>query len=575
MGFAYKFDNANGVENSLPLISFGTTGVIRYKLLSIFVCLCLFSALNAQYVFHKQWDYRYGGEETEVTGNTILQARDGGYIAGGSSKSSISGDRSEANWDSTLAKYDYWVVKLNSTGQKVWDKRFGGALQDNFYSLALTKDGGYILGGDSYSNADGDKTQTCRGGFDYWIVKIDSDGTKQWDKRFGGNGNESLGEVQQTTDGGYIIGGTSTSGLNGDKTQYNWGGGNKEDYWVVKTDSAGNKQWDKRFGGDRYDFETTIKQTKDGGFLLGGYSDSDTSGDKTQANWAYTYNFWVVRIDSMGNQLWDKRFGGTRGEHLLAMIEVDGGFVLAGDSYSDISGDKGQVSNGSMDYWIIKIDSAGNKIWDKGFGGNDEDQLYSIAKTTDGGYLLSGDSRTRYASGNKSEDNVVDLHNQPWIIKTDSLGNKEWDKTIMVGGAGFSSAVESSRGCYLVYSTTSAEIGWDKTQMSWNSSSDYWLLKFCMEPYTGINAQASESAQLEVYPNPFTSDISISLQKQNLHAASFTITNAVGQTIYHRQETNLSSNYTKMLDLSYLPNGLYFIAVEVDGERMIRQVVKQ
>jgi hypothetical protein len=572
MGFAYKFDNANGVENSLPLISFGTTGVIRYKLLSIFVCLCLFSALNAQYVFHKQWDYRYGGTQYEVFSN-ISKTIEGGFILGGSSNSGISGNRTQANWDSTMDKYDFWVVKLNAEGQKVWDKRFGGALQDNFYSLALTKDGGYILGGDSYSNADGDKTQSCRGGFDYWIVKIDSAGTKQWDKRFGGNGGESLGQVQQTTDGGFIIGGTSYSGAVGDKTQPSWGA---RDYWVVKTDSAGNKQWDKRFGGDRYDFETTIQQTKDGGFLLGGYSDSDTSGDKTQANWAYTYNFWVVKIDSMGNQLWDKRFGGTRGEHLLAMIEVDGGFVLAGDSYSDISGDKGQVNNGSMDYWIIKIDSAGNKIWDKGFGGNDEDQLYSIAKTADGGYLLSGDSRTRFASGSKSEDNVVDLYTQPWVIKTDSLGNKEWDKTIMTGGAGWSRALQVSAECYLVGTFSGADSAWDKTQNSWGSTSDYWVIKFCMEPYTGINAQAAEGAtQVQVYPNPFATDISISIQKQNLHAASFTITNAVGQTVYQRQETNLSSNYTKMLDLSYLPNGVYFIAVEVDGERTVRQVVKQ
>jgi hypothetical protein len=118
-------------------------------------------------------------------------------------------------------------------------------------------------------------------------------------------------------------------------------------------------------------------------------------------------------------------------------------------------------------------------------------------------------------------------------------------------------------------------VGGYKTQAAWDSSADYWVIKFCMEPFTGINAQASGGALLQVYPNPFTSDISISLQKQNLHAASFTITNAVGQTIYQRQETNLSSNYTKMLDLSYLPNGLYFIAVEVDGERTVRQVVKQ
>jgi hypothetical protein len=177
--------------------------------------------------------------------------------------------------------------------------------------------------------------------------------------------------------------------------------------------------------------------------------------------------------------------------------------------------------------------------------------------------------------GDKTELNLGGF--QSWIVKIDSVGNKQWDKTILTtGGDSNGYAIETADGCYLITTASNGGIGGNKTQAAWDSSYDFFVVKFCMEPFNGISEQTTEGgALLQVYPNPFTSDISISLQKQNLHAASFTITNAVGQTIYHRQETNLSSNYTKMLDLSYLPNGLYFIAVEVDGERMIRQVVKQ
>lgn len=555
--------------------------MFKVAVLGLLFCLAALS-LSAQYVYNKLWDYRYGGTSEDILGDMFIQMWDGGYVIGGSSSSGTSGDKTENNWDSTLNHYDYWIVKLDALGQKQWSKRYGGKLQDNLYQIQQANDGGYILAGDSYSNADGDKSQNCRGGFDYWIVKIDSLGNKQWDKRFGGNGNEFSGEIQSTTDGGYIITGTSTSGLVGDKTQSNWGSGNKEDYWVVKIDSAGNKQWDKRYGGDLYEFGTAIKQTTDGGYLVGGYSTSDSSGDKSQANWKRQYdNFWIVKTDGSGNKLWDKRYGGIRGDLLYCVQTTDNnGFILAGSSYSDMEGDKTQAGNGGFDYWIIKIDSLGNKIWDKAYGATDEDQLNSMAKTDDGGYLLCGDSQSP-SGGDKSENNVAGTYVQPWLVKIDSLGNKQWDKTIMVGGRGasYSSAIQSKDGCYVVCSTSWADAGWDKSQSAWNSSTDYWVLKFCMEEYNSVDngQQATDNGQLQVYPTPFTSDVSIAVNftQPGEHTATFTITNPTGQTVYQKQESNLASTYTKMLDLSYLPNGVYFIAVEVDGECITKQVVKQ
>ena len=139
---------------------------------------------------------------------------------------------------------------LNAQLIKKWDKTFGGDTTESLSSLQQTTDGGYILGGTSYSGISGDKTQASRGDMDYWIVKTDANGIKQWDKTFGGDGDDGLFSLQQTIDGGYILGGYSNSGIGGDKTQASRG---DYDYWIVKTDANGMKQWDKTFGGDTLD----------------------------------------------------------------------------------------------------------------------------------------------------------------------------------------------------------------------------------------------------------------------------------------------------------------------------------
>jgi len=507
-----------------------------------------------------------------------IQTADGGYLLGGSVYSGIGGDKTQDNWDITYNTYDFWVVKTDSLGNKQWDKRFGGFSDDGIgvSSIRQTKDNGFILGGISSSDSGGDKTQACWGGFDYWMVKIDSNGNKMWDKRLGGTNEELLWCLQITADGGYILGGYSHSGISGDKTQDNWDiSESTADYWIVKTDSLGNKQWDKRYGGTDDDELTDLIQTRDGGYILVGGSASDSSGDKTQNNWAPgNYNYWIVKTDSAGNQLWDKRFGGNAEDEAISVVETpDDGFVIGGISNSNISGDKTQNTQGGDDYWIIKIDSLGNKLWDKDYGGTRNDDLSNLVITSDGGILLAGNSESSIG-GDKMENNVG--ARQTWLIKTDSAGNKLWDKTIFVNGPAITSnAFQTQDGCYLIGSWTAAEPGYYKTQASWDSSADYWIVKFRDTTIiTGIK-DITTNLQLNVYPNPFTNELDITLAQQNLKQADFSICNMLGQTVYTQHETNLSPSYTKMLDLSYLPNGVYLVEVVVDGEVGVREVVKQ
>ena len=185
-------------------------------------------------------------------------------------------------------------MKTDANGVKQWDAAFGGDNDDWLTDLHQTTDGGYILGGWSWSQASGDKTQNTQGDNDYWIVKTDANGVKQWDADFGGNSNDYLNPVLQTTDGGYILGGYSSSGISGDKTQASIGG---TDYWMVKTDANGKKQWDVQFGGTDFDFLNALDQTKDGGYVLGGYSASGMGGDKSQASQGLN-DYWIVKTDA-------------------------------------------------------------------------------------------------------------------------------------------------------------------------------------------------------------------------------------------------------------------------------------
>jgi hypothetical protein len=332
-----------------------------------------------------QWEKTIGGNSYDEL-YCLAQTSDGGYILGGTSNSAISGDKSQAS----KGGVDYWAVKVDANGNKQWDKTFGGSGTDDLLSLVQTLDGGYILGGQSNSGVSGDKTGSNKGGLnsylsDYWVIKLDANGNKLWDKTYGGIDHEFFYSLAQTADGGYILGGSSRSGISGDKTQASNGA---EDYWIVKLDAAGNKTWDKSIGADNSDMLSEISQTTDGGYVLGGWSASGFSGDKTQFSQGQ-HDYWVVKLNANGNIIWEKTFGGNNRDELSNVTQTpDGGYILSGWSLSDISGDKTQANKGSWDYWVMKLDASGNKQWDKTFGGTDHDYLSGLASTPDGGFII-------------------------------------------------------------------------------------------------------------------------------------------------------------------------------------------
>jgi type IX secretion system substrate protein len=536
------------------------------KINILLTSLFFVSILNAQNPLVKQWDYRYGGDTTEWM-ITLDTSADKGYILGGFSYSDSSGDKTEPSWGTA----DYWIVKTDSLGIKQWDKRFGGTDDDQLYSVQQTGDGGFISGGYSSSGVTGDKSQPSWGYTDYWILKIDSMGNKLWDKRFGGTSFDDFYSLDQTHDGGYILGGESWSDSSGDKTQPSWG---SDDFWIVKTDSLGNKQWDRRYGGTGNDILFSLRQTHDNGYILGGWSGSGIGGDKSQPSWG-GYDYWILKTDSLGNKEWDKRYGGLNDDRFYSLEQTnDKGYILAGTSNSGIGGDKTQASWGGWDIWVLKIDSLGNKQWDKRFGGTDnEDILDNIFQTPDRGYLISGDSYSD-VSGDKSENNLG--FEQSWIIKTDSSGNKQWDKTIFTSGhdeGGYT--VKTALNCYTIANSSNGSIGGYKTQSS-RGRYDYWMVKFCdTTSASGINNVDLNACLISFHPNPFSSKVLISIQKQNIKQAVFTIKNILGQTVFSKQKNNSTLAFTTTIDLSFLSKGIYLLDVIADGERTVKKIVKE
>ncbi len=537
----------------------------RIILLSYFTC-CIFHFTFSQNPLVKQWDYRFGGTDNDLL-YSIQQTGDNGYILAGYTLSDSSGDKTQNRWGG----YDYWIVKTDSVGTRQWDKNFGGTLDDIFSSVQQTPDGGYILGGYSNSGISGDKSESCWGGYDYWMVKTDANGNKQWDKTFGGFNFDFLRALEQTNDGGYILGGYSFSGISGDKTQANWDtSGSTCDYWIVKTDSSGNMQWDIDLGGTGYDFFFSIQQTAEGGYIGGGYSFSDSSGDKTQNTWGNA-DYWIVKIDSMGNKQWDKDFGGTDGEALSSLKQTsDEGYILGGTSESGISGDKTQALWGGNDYWIVKTDMYGNKQWDKDFGGTDIDEMYDIRKTADGGYLFFGDSYSP-VSGNKTENNLGP--EQMWILKTDSIGNKQWDKTIFTTGHDEQGmGVQAHDGCYAFACQTSAGTGGYKSQPNQDSSgitADYWIIKFCdTSATTSIFQVPDNSISISISPNPTTNNFIVTFPN-TINKGSIEIYTVLGKKIFIEDIFNVSQKEVRLKNVA----GIYFVKVRDEEKEYCEKLV--
>jgi hypothetical protein len=502
-----------------------------------------------------EWQNTIGGSNGEAI-RSIQQTLDGGYILGGDSRSNISGDKTE----NSMGGDDYWVVKLDSLGNIQWQNTIGGIDDDLLYSIQQTLDGGYILGGTSQSYISGDKTETNLGIEDYWVVKLDTAGNIEWQNTIGGNNDEALFSIEQTSDGGYILGGTSNSPVSGDKTENSMG---SYDYWIVKLDSSGNIQWQNTIGGWDVDNLYTIRQTNDGGYIAAGESRSIISGDKTENNMG-DYDYWILKLDNMGSIIWQNTIGGNMRDWTASIQETfDGGYIVAGNSISNISGDKTENCFGSYDYWIVKLNSVGNIMWQNTIGGNSFEVTWSIKQTPDAGFILGGFSDSNI-SGDKTENSLGSY--DCWVLKLDPLGNIIWQNTIGGNDAdGLISIQQTLDGGYILGAYSQSNISGDKTENCLGDN-DYWVIKLFPDSTTGISGISFSTNNLNIFPNPANTTLKFILNKKE----NISVTNLLREILIDKNYS-FNPNRVVEIDISKLSAGIYFIKAGNEVRKFVKE----
>jgi hypothetical protein len=525
---------------------------MKQKILFLIVSGITFSYAFAQTVIQTQ--KVIGGSKYDEL-HSICVTRDGGLIATGSSYSNKSGEKTQ----NTRGGADYWIVKMNKAGKIQWDKTIGGNSDDNCKAVIQTSDGGYALVGESYSNISVEKSEDSRGFNDYWIVKLDSAGNIEWDKTIGGNGTELIDNLVQTDDGGYILAGSSDSYASGEKSENTRG---NFDMWVVKLNKFGKKVWDKTIGGYDYDLCSGVQITKDGGLILAGFSGSNRSGEKSEDNRGVQSDYWIVKLNRRGNIQWDKTIGGSTDDYCRGVQQTDdGGYIIAGNSNSNISGEKTANSRGGYDYWIVQLNSAGHFLRDKTIGGNnDEIDIWCLEKTSDHGFIFGGSSYSD-ASGEKTEGNRG--ASDYWVVKLNRSEKIEWDKT--VGGDNYDNLLsikEIAKGKYAVAGFSWSDISGDKIFSS-RGEADYWIVLLTEQQSNIEAASIDDNSTITIdkknftaYPNPAKEIIHIIADKKT----QFVLTDQWGKTVVTKVIENTGS-----ISVAGLSPGLYYLKNSLTG----------
>lgn len=479
-----------------------------------------------------QWQKTFGGSYFDEA-FSVQNTTDGGYIVAGTTLS-LNGDVLNNHGGA-----DCWVIKLNAAGQLEWKKEYGGTMNDEGRSIIQTNDGGYLVCGFSASN-NGDVLGNHGGAFDGWVIKLNSNGVKQWQKAIGGSQKDEFRDVMQTEDGGYILVGKSDS-QDGDIAENNglW------DVLVVKLNSTGQLEWEKTYGGSENDEARGVNSTSDGGFVVVGRTSSN-DGDVEQNNG--NADMWVLKLNHIGELEWEETYGGNAADIAQDVVQTqDGGFIVGGYSGSHNSGDvSGHDELGSFDFWIVKITANGILEWQKALGGTEPDYAQSIIITNDGNYLVLGDA----ASANGELTGNLN-GTQFWLTKLSKTGELIWQYAYGGSEADVGYSVSNtSDGGYIMAGYTWSTDG-DAAGANYHGYNDFWIVK--LSPETTSAASASEAESLKLYPNPCGSSVMLEIPEAG--ELKIILTDISGKIVL----TKKVSGNQEQLNLSNLPRGVYLM----------------
>ncbi len=509
--------------------------------------------------------------------------------------SSIDGDIGKNPWPGPSD--NLWILQVNNKGDILWETMTGGSGTEELRDITVTSDGGLIVLGLTTSH-DGDVTDH-HGGYDLWMIKLNSAGQKLWDMSLGGIGLESGGSIIQTSDGGYMVVGT-TDGYGGgnydSSCNHHYPGSGFIDAWVVKLDSARNIQWQQCYGGTYSDGVYNIIELSNGYIVLG-YTmsnDGDVSGYHSYPgpNSKYGGDIWVFKIDKTGNLLWQKCLGGTYDDFARNIFPTtDGGYMIVGSTDSndgDVEGFHGEVPGYSLhDIWFVKIDSSGNPVWQYCYGGEYDEMIYrGVWQKSDRDYVLAIGTETNdwrcYIEGSQGPDvrivELKDCSGEPPLPAPDTIFGPEkictsYDSTYTYQTTKLQEAytydwliVPPEAGQVVSVDSTSADIRWSKyytgsaalfVRGNNNCNTFEWSPLKTVNIYncTGIDEQNSNGFKIDVYPNPAASVVHFKIETNGEPKnGNIIIFNAFGKKII---EFSVKKN-SAVWHTENLPRGIYF-----------------
>jgi len=532
---------------------------LAYLLASLALMALPTGVLHAQDIL---WEKSYGGKHSDY----LFDAQptpDYGFILAGSSLSKKTGNKTEDGNGSL----DYWLWKMDEDGDLDWQKSFGGAGADLLQSVRLTRDGGFILAGTSDSQKGLHKKDSCRGHEDFWIIKLNAKGAEEWQRTIGGSGQELLQSIAPTSDGGYIIGGSSSSNessrlKNGTEDPF----GKKEDsfgnldYFIIKLDSEGKAEWQKSFGGQYADQLRSIIQTGDRGYLLAGSSNSPESGNKSEKCYGRS-DYWVLKLDAKGDLEWQKAYGGEGDDQLQAALQSkDGNFLLAGSSSSGTTGNKNASNGKGMDFWLLKIDPAGDILWQQTYDVGKTDQLTSLEENADGSLLLGGHAKSEIIGSRKKDAEGI---NDYVAIRTDEKGEEQWTQAVGSGGEDIlRKAIEVRDGGYILAGTSTGAVSRDR--YTGQGRNDFWVVKL-----KDKKKKEKKKNPLEAYPNP-TSHYSNVIVGYEFEKGTATVYDLSGRQLQHFEITER----TVPVDLDGIPEGIYIVEIRTNVQKDAVKIIK-
>ncbi|MFC2100273.1 T9SS type A sorting domain-containing protein [Bacteroidota bacterium] len=480
------------------------------KKITFTVALLLTVALLMAQAPDTLWTKTYGGLNYDIC-NDMQLTSDGGYILAGVTLSYGAGSN------------DFYLVKTDANGDTLWTRTYGSSITETAYSVFQTSDGGYVVAGKVLSSGPGSS--------EVFIVKTDSLGDTLWTRTVGGFELDEANSVIQTDgDDYYIILGSTKS----------YGPGSASVYFI-EISPAADTIWEDYFGGPGNDYGYEVIETNNGYVFIA----------KSASFGAGSYDAWIVRTDWDYNIIWTTTIGGITGDEGYTLQQTaNGGFIGGGRTSS--------FGPGNESFLIFHLNSSGDSLWAKAYGGTDRDECHSIQQTADGGYIAAGVTKS-FGAGN------YDFY----IVRTDANGDSLWTKTL--GGTGDDECraiKQTPDGGYIIAGSTES-FGMGQT--------DFWLIKLAPDPANINEIKTRQNFSLhQNYPNPFKGKTHIKFELQKPAFASLNVFNVLGEKLCTLVEKScITGPYELEFNAGKMPPGIYYYTLSVNGIKQTKKMVVQ